>query len=132
MATTGYSSPTDAPDRHGPIPTMVYVCEPDAVTAGRRAEICRTHAAHRTWWVVDTVIEEQAGLPLEERPGWQRVRTALARGAVGIVITWDPATVAAGLEDFQALQASFRSHGAVLVAATGTPDAPPPRHDTQA
>ncbi len=128
MTTTGYSSFPGGPrGRHGPIPTVVYVCEPDAATAERRAELCRDHAAQRTWWVVDTVIEEDIHAPLDTRPGWRRVKAALADGSAGIVVTWSPASVAAGLSEFQGLQATFRAAHAVLVAVTDVPEPPPPR-----
>ncbi|MDF3287866.1 hypothetical protein [Streptomyces silvisoli] len=128
MATNGYSPATDGvPGKHGPIPTLVYVCEPDSATAEQLADLCRIHAAHRAWWVVDTVIEATPDAPLQQREGWQRVKAALARGSVDIVITWSPVSVAAGLAEFQVLQAEFRVNEAVLVAVTGIPDPPPPQ-----
>ncbi|GAA1913329.1 hypothetical protein [Streptantibioticus ferralitis] len=128
MATNGYPPVTDgAPGRHGPIPTIVYVCEPDTATAERLADLCRIHAAQRAWWVVDTVIEQTPNAPLNKREGWTRVKAALDQGAVGIVITWSPISVAPGLAEFQVLQAEFRVNEAVLVAVTGIPDPPSAR-----
>ncbi|MCQ4082370.1 hypothetical protein NGB36_17625 [Streptomyces sp. RB6PN25] len=133
MATAGYSRLTDGHSSghgpiHGPIPTIIYICERDTAIAERLAGQCRGHAEQRAWRVVDTVIDNSPLTPLDAREGWKQVIGALAEGSVGIVVTWDPASVASGPGDFQTLQATFRAGGTVLVAVTGTGTAgsPPP------
>jgi hypothetical protein len=130
MATAGYSWLTEGHSSqhgpmHGPIPTIIYICEQDTAIAARLEGQCREHAAQRAWRVVGTVMDNSPQTPLDAREGWRQVTGALAGGIVGIVVTWDPASVASGAAGFHALQAQFRAGGVVLVAVTGSDGLPP-------
>ncbi|MFJ3232313.1 recombinase family protein [Streptomyces sp. NPDC086787] len=107
--------------RHGPLPTVVYICADDESTHDGQAQHCSSFARNRAWNVVDVVAENGEGVSVDQRPGWTDVMSKCSDGRSVIVVVPHPAALGMNVEDFQTLQSVFREKEKVLVAVSGLP-----------
>ncbi|MEV8070846.1 hypothetical protein AB0P32_32860 [Streptomyces sp. NPDC085995] len=102
----------------GHVPVAVYSCAAEAAAVRDAEHRARQYADARHWQVAGTWSDDDPGVPLDARPAWTAVTSALSSGLVRGIVVAGISHLAADAGQFAALGVLVRDRGGFLTEAT--------------